>query len=106
LKCCLVDSGHVRTLPALLGFNSSPSPAIAGREAPRSGAMPAPGGGGVGTDVLDLVEPQSLKKLSLKSLKRALDIFAPEHGDRVATLSERFVFFPFPCGDSSMSLLV
>ncbi|RWW18855.1 hypothetical protein GW17_00017133 [Ensete ventricosum] len=26
------------------------------------------------------VEPQSLKKLSLKSLKRALDLFSPIHG--------------------------
>lgn len=26
------------------------------------------------------VEPQSLKKLSLKSVKRALDLFAPVHG--------------------------
>lgn len=25
------------------------------------------------------VEPQSLKKLSLKSLKRSLDLFAPTH---------------------------
>jgi pleiotropic regulator 1 len=25
------------------------------------------------------VEPQSLKKLSLKSLKRSLDLFAPAH---------------------------
>ncbi|KAG0574283.1 hypothetical protein KC19_VG250400 [Ceratodon purpureus] len=50
--------------------------------------MPAPGGAGVGIEVQDAVEPQSLKKLSLKSLKRALDTFTPAHADRVASLSD------------------
>ncbi|KAJ7539472.1 hypothetical protein O6H91_11G094800 [Diphasiastrum complanatum] len=31
----------------------------------------------------DLIEPQSLKKLSLKSLKRSYDLFAATHADRV-----------------------
>ncbi|GMH08301.1 hypothetical protein Nepgr_010141 [Nepenthes gracilis] len=30
---------------------------------------------------MELVEPQSLKKLSFKSLKRALDLFSPLHGE-------------------------
>lgn len=53
--------------------------------------MPAPGGA---TEVVQVqqeqqpVEPQSLKKLSLKSLKRALDTFAPAHGDRFSTLPD------------------
>lgn len=38
------------------------------------------------------VEPQSLKKLSLKSLKRALDIFAPVHGDRISAVPEGYMF--------------
>ncbi|CAM8940054.1 unnamed protein product [Rhodiola kirilowii] len=29
---------------------------------------------------MEAVEPQSLKKLSFKSLKRALDLFSPLHG--------------------------
>jgi pleiotropic regulator 1 len=29
---------------------------------------------------MEPVEPQSLKKLSFKSLKRALDLFSPLHG--------------------------
>nr|XP_010921666.1 protein pleiotropic regulatory locus 1 [Elaeis guineensis] len=37
------------------------------------GAMAAPA-------AMEPVEPQSLKKLSLKSLKRALDLFSPTHG--------------------------
>ena len=53
--------------------------------------MPAAGGGG--TEVLEAVEPQSLKKLSLKSLKRAVDVFAPAHGDRIGALSEGYGFY-------------
>ena len=43
------------------------------------------------------VEPQSLKKLSFKSLKRALDLFSPIHGHLATPDAERFRFFsPFP----------
>jgi pleiotropic regulator 1 len=35
------------------------------------------------------VEPQSLKKLSLKSLKRSLDLFAPVHSLLFAPDAER-----------------
>jgi pleiotropic regulator 1 len=35
------------------------------------------------------VEPQSLKKLSLKSLKRSLDLFAPAHSLLFAPDAER-----------------
>ncbi|KAL5720060.1 Protein pleiotropic regulatory locus 1 [Ranunculus cassubicifolius] len=38
------------------------------------------GGGAAATLTMEQVEPQSLKKLSLKSLKRALDLFSPLHG--------------------------
>ncbi|KDP27811.1 hypothetical protein JCGZ_18891 [Jatropha curcas] len=41
--------------------------------------MPGP------TQEMEPVEPQSLKKLSLKSLKRALDLFAPVHGQLAPT---------------------
>ncbi|PPD84133.1 hypothetical protein GOBAR_DD18921 [Gossypium barbadense] len=37
---------------------------------------------------MEPVEPQSLKKLSLKSLKRALDLFSPSHGQFAAPDSE------------------
>ncbi|OMO71826.1 protein pleiotropic regulatory locus 1-like protein [Corchorus olitorius] len=33
---------------------------------------------------MELVEPRSLKKLSLKSLKRAFDLFSPIHGQFAA----------------------
>ena len=39
------------------------------------------------------VEPQSLKKLSFKSLKRALDLFSPIHGHLATPDAERFRFF-------------
>ncbi|CAN0855742.1 Protein pleiotropic regulatory locus 1 [Linum grandiflorum] len=39
---------------------------------------------------MDPVEPQSLKKLSLKSLKRALDLFSPTHGHVAPPDPERF----------------
>ena len=39
------------------------------------------------------VEPQSLKKLSFKSLKRALDLFSPIHGHLAPPDAERFRFF-------------
>ncbi|MBA0612554.1 hypothetical protein Godav_013149 [Gossypium davidsonii] len=38
---------------------------------------------------MEPVEPQSLKKLSLKSLKRALDLFSPIHGQFAAPDPER-----------------
>lgn len=39
------------------------------------------------------VEPQSLKKLSFKSLKRALDLFSPVHQQLAPPDLERY-FFP------------
>lgn len=36
------------------------------------------------------VEPQSLKKLSFKSMKRALDLFSPTHGQFPPPDPERF----------------
>ncbi|CAN1281160.1 Protein pleiotropic regulatory locus 1 [Linum perenne] len=39
---------------------------------------------------MEPVEPQSLKKLSLKSLKRALDLFSPTHGHAAPPDPERF----------------
>ena len=65
--------------------------------------MPAPGGGG--TEVQEPVEPQSLKKLSLKSLKRSLDLFAPAHGDRFAALSDRSLLFALLSCPSSEPIL-
>jgi len=41
------------------------------------------------------VEPQSLKKLSFKSLKRALDLFSPIHGHLAPPDADRFRFFLF-----------
>jgi hypothetical protein len=38
------------------------------------------------------VEPQSLRKLSLKSLKRGLDLFVPSHGASFPLDAERFRF--------------
>jgi hypothetical protein len=43
---------------------------------------------------MEAVEPQSLKKLSLKSLKRALDLFSPLHQQLAPPDPERFNFFP------------
>lgn len=40
---------------------------------------------------MEPVEPQSLKKLSFKSLKRALDLFSPVHGRLAAPDSQRFL---------------
>ena len=53
--------------------------------------MPGP------TVEMEPVEPQSLKKLSFKSLKRALDLFAPIHGHFALPDLERsfFLFFSF-----------
>lgn len=53
--------------------------------------MPGP------TVEMEPVEPQSLKKLSFKSLKRALDLFSPIHGHFAPPDPERslFVFFSF-----------
>lgn len=39
---------------------------------------------------MEPVEPQSLKKLSFKSLKRALDLFSPLHGHLAPPDPERF----------------
>jgi len=44
---------------------------------------------------VETVEPQSLKKLSFKSLKRALDLFSPVHGHLAPPDAERFRFFAF-----------
>ncbi|GLT76176.1 hypothetical protein SLA2020_478510 [Shorea laevis] len=44
--------------------------------------MPGP------TVVIEPVEPQSLKKLSLKSLKRSLDLFSPIHAQFLTPDSE------------------
>lgn len=57
----------------------------------------------VQTGELEPVEPQSLKKLSLKSLKRTLDLFSPVHGllappdpERSLLISQALMFiFPF-----------
>ncbi|KAG4131830.1 hypothetical protein ERO13_D09G239000v2 [Gossypium hirsutum] len=46
---------------------------------------------------MEPVEPQSLKKLSLKSLKRALDLFSPSHGQFAAPDSERFHLYLHFC---------
>lgn len=49
--------------------------------------MPAP------TTEIEPIEPQSLKKLSLKSVKRALDLFAPLHGQFAPPDAEALVFY-------------
>ena len=51
--------------------------------------MPGP------TVEMEPVEPQSLKKLSFKSLKRALDLFAPIHGHFAPPDLERYLFLFF-----------
>nr|KJB44715.1 hypothetical protein B456_007G268100 [Gossypium raimondii] len=43
---------------------------------------------------MEPVEPQSLKKLSLKSLKRTLDLFSPIHGQFAAPNPERAIEHP------------
>lgn len=48
------------------------------------------------------VEPQSLKKLSLKSVKRALDLFAPVHGQFPPADPERLMT-SFACSVSLFS---
>jgi len=46
-------------------------------------------------EAIEPVEPQSLKKLSFKSLKRALDLFSPVHQQLPPPDAERFLLFPF-----------
>ena len=62
--------------------SSRPKTLIPNRE-----KMPGP------TLEMEPVEPQSLKKLSLKSLKRALDLFSPIHGQFAAPNPERLQLF-------------
>ena len=50
----------------------------------RETEMPGP------TVEMEAVEPQSLKKLSFKSLKRALDLFSPLHSHLAPPDPERF----------------
>ena len=54
------------------------------RERERETEMPGP------TVEMEAVEPQSLKKLSFKSLKRALDLFSPLHSHLAPPDPERF----------------
>ena len=62
----------LRTASAAGQDNGGGRSGLSRRSAAAAMAMVAAGGG-------EPVEPQSLKKLSLKSLKRSLDLFAPAH---------------------------